>query len=142
MALGGCLKPLTTGWDSCLIEKDGSLPQLRLFFMNPAEYMISDCEFGVFKTGSTKGGEVLVDVSGLNNQVQSKKLCILDVEAIESFPDTKDPSQLHKVPLIGGFYIQVIDKGYMPIPDPNLLAWCKKIKRTTKGRTIIEDCKP
>ena len=142
MALGGCMKPLTTGWESCIIEKGAPIPKLRLFFTNPAEYFVSDCEFGVLLSGSVKeAGEVIVDTTPLAGQIAARRFCILDVEAVEHYPDQRDKSQKRSIPLIGGFYIQVVDPGYMPIPSPSVTAWCKTVRRTNKGRTVIEDCK-
>lgn len=143
MLLGSdCSRPLGLGYDSCAIRVDEKMPTLRLAFFNAADYAISDCNLGIHQTGSvSKQSVVDVDLSGLTDQVQKQKFCLLRVEAVERYPDPKDPTQLRQIPLAGGFFIEVLNKDYFPVPDDSVVSWCLKISGTNKGRRKIENCK-
>jgi hypothetical protein len=141
MGVGGCIRPLATGWEGCIVEEKAPAPTVRLYFVNPAQWSITDCHNQIFKHGAVGGpAEVLIDLAPINDQIQRDRFCLLNVEAIEFYPNPDAKDQMKEIPLMGGFHISVVDQGYMPIPNPNLIAFCVKFKRTTKGRTVIERC--
>lgn len=137
-----CSEPLALGYSSCPIRVGQKLPILTLFFMNEAEYAVSDCELGVYKTGSISApGEVEIDLAPLTWQVDKDHFCLLRIEAVERYPDPKDPKQLREIPLAAGFFIEQLDPSYFPTPPDNLVTWCYVVKGTNKGRRKIEACK-
>jgi hypothetical protein len=137
-----CSEPLALGYSSCPIKVGQKLPTLFLFFMNPAEYAVSDCDLGVYKTGSiSQAGEVQIDLAPLTWQVDKDHFCLLRVEAIERYPDPKDPKQLREIPLAAGFFVEQLDASYFPDPPDNVVSWCYQVKGTNKGRRKIEACK-
>lgn len=139
MVLGGCARPLARGYDSCQLTDGSLLPTLSLLFMNPADYVVSDCEFGLFKTGSIEQpGVVEIDLAPLSLQINKSKLCILKVEAIERWVDESDVS--HPIPLAGGFFIEMFPPHYFPVAADTQTAFCLKVSRTTAGRTKVEPC--
>lgn len=143
MLLGSdCGRPMELGYSSCQLRENEKVPMLTLGFMNAAEYAVSDCSFGIHKTGSiAQAGVVQIDLSGLTDQVQRYKFCLLRIEAIEKYPDPKDPKQVREIPFAGGFFIESLDKGYFPEPNDSVVSWCYKVSGTTKGRRKIEACK-
>ncbi len=142
MLLGStCKEPLALGYSSCPVKAGQKLPVLSLFFMNPAEYAVSDCELGVYKTGSiNEPGEVKIDLAPLTGQIDQDHFCLLRIEAIERYPDPKDPKQLREIPLAGGFFVEQLDASFFPDPPDNVVSWCFKVKGTNKGRRKIEAC--
>lgn len=143
MILGGCERPLRMGHESCLYERGKELPELRLAFLNPAEYFVSDCAFGILKEGEVTGpAEVTINLSSLRSQLDAQGVCVLEVHAREYYPDPNDPSKRRMVPFIGGFFIRVVDPGFFPTPSKESVSWCYKVMRTNKGRTSFEECKP
>lgn len=133
--LGFCSAPLSVGWASCQIEKGGTLPILRLGFLNPGNYAVSDCDMGILKSGAVdKPGLIEVDISSLSADLNRRGFCFLKVEAVERWGDNRE------VPLAGGFIIEAYAPGFLPTPSTDLIAWCMKFGRTTKGRTISEPC--
>jgi len=140
MVLGGCAHALTLGWESCLVTRNQHLPQLRLVFTNAAEYHVSDCvNGGILRQGSVSGpAEVLIDLSSIEGEIHRRRICILDVEAVEFYEDPAGGKEQRPIPLIGGFYIQSIEPGYISTPPPATQAFCYKVRRTTKGRTTLD----
>jgi hypothetical protein len=138
-----CSRPMALGYDSCPLRDGEKMPNLRLAFFNAADYAVSDCYLGIHQTGSVSepGGVVDVDLSGLTEQVQKQKFCLLRIEAIERYPDPKDPNQLRQIPFAGGFFVEVLDKNYFPEPSDSVVSWCFKVSGTNKGRRKIERCK-
>lgn len=142
MLLGGCQRPLAKGFDFCQFERGATLPTLSMGFVNPADYAVSDCELGIFKTGSVNfPGTVEIDLAPLSEMINKKGFCILRVEVVERFKDPGDPNQLREIPLVGGFFIEMLQPGYKPIPADDVVAWCFTVKRTTSGRTTVTACK-
>lgn len=141
MAVGStCSRPLEKGFSACQLERGKTLPPLFLAFVNRAEYAVSDCELNLWKTGSIDSPKLIeLDLAPLTAQVERNGFCILKIEAIEKFQDPRDKNQFHEIPLSGGFFIEVLEPGYFPVPSPDLNAFCQvyKIERTTKGRTTI-----
>jgi hypothetical protein len=136
-----CSQPLALGYLSCPVRQGQNLPILSLYFMNPAEYAVSDCELGLYKTGAINTpGEVDIDLAPLTWQVDKNKFCLLRIEAIERYPDPKDQKQLRQIPLAGGFFVEQLDDSYFPTPTDNVVTWCYKVKGTNKGRRKIEAC--
>lgn len=143
MLLGSnCLRPMALGYDSCPIRKGQAVPELRLYFMNPAEYSVSDCHLGVFKTGTmNEAGEAVIDLSGLSDQVHKSGFCLLRIEAIERYVDPRDGMQKRQIPFAGGFFIEVLEPDYFPDPSDEVVSWCFKVSGTNKGRRKIVSCK-
>lgn len=143
MILGSdCSRPMSLGYDVCQIKKSDTVPALHLWFMNPAEYAVSDCGLGLYKTGSTdRAGEVVIDLSALTLQAQTNRFCMLRIEAKERYPNPKDHTQLSEIPFAGGFFIEVLDDNYFPSPSDAVVSWCYKVSSTNKGRRKIEPCK-
>lgn len=140
IVLGGCQKPMELGFSSCQLVKGKKLPTLELFFMNPASYAVSDCNLNILKTGSIDSpGFVQVDLTPLESQIQT--FCILKVEAVEKYPDTRDPNQLREIPFAGGLFIEFLPEDYFPVPTDKEISWCYKVSGTNKGRRKIEACK-
>jgi hypothetical protein len=144
MLLGSsCRKDIELGYGYCPLRENQTMPNLELFFMNAAEYAVSDCELGIHATGGINAaGSVIIDLSDLTAQIQKNHFCLLRVEAVERYPDPKDPTQKREIPLTGGFFIEVLEDGYFPVPTDQVVSWCYKISGTNKGRRKIEDCVP
>lgn len=142
MLLGSsCSRPMTLGYDTCQLQKGQPLPELRLYFFNAAEYAVSDCRFNILKTGSVdKAGEVVIDLSGLNDQVAQSGFCMLRLEAIEKYPSTEDPNQKRQIAFAGGFFIELLDPEYFPVPSDATVSWCYQISGTNKGRRKMSPC--
>lgn len=139
IVLGGCSKPLTKGFESCQLERGKPLPLLQIAFLNPAEYAISDCELNLWKQGAVTQPTLLeIDVAELNDQIHRNGMCILKVETIERYPDPKNKTQFHEIPISGGFFVELLEPGYNPVPAPDVINWCYMVGRTTKGRTIMK----
>lgn len=138
-----CQNPLEMGFTHCAITKGAAIPSLHLYFMNPAQYKISDCNLGNFVEGAVaiKAGEVVVDLSPLRSQIESS-FCILKIEAIEFYPDPRDEKQTRQYPLAGGFFLESYEPGYFPTPPPAAVSWCYKISGTNQGRRKMEPCAP
>jgi len=142
IVLGACESDFNLGWGHCLLEKGASIPTLRFIMTNPGDWAVGDCQLGIYKTGAINApGIVEVDLSGITAQAERMGFCILKIEAIERYPDNNDPTQSHQIPLKGGYFIELLDKGYLPTPAKDVIAFCVKVNRTTKGRTTIENCK-
>lgn len=145
IVLGACQSEFKKGWDTCLVEKGPNfkMPTLRFITTTAAQWAVSDCELGLYQTGSIdKKGVVEVDLSGLSAQVIKNHMCILKIEQVEQYPDQRDKNQMRYVYIRGGLFVEAVDPGYFPTPTNDVLAFCVKVARTTKGRTKIENCKP
>lgn len=144
IVLGGCSADFNVGWDHCLLERGQvAFPTLRFIVTNAADWAVGDCNLGLYKTGSTPGADLVeVDLGGLKDQINSTGLCLLKIETLEHYPDPKDPKQFRSIFMSGGFFIEALAPGYIPAPDPKVLSFCTTVKRTNKGRTTIESCKP
>lgn len=142
MILGGCSKAMEMGYEVCQLTRGKPLPILRFGFLNPAEWMVTDCRGNVYKTGKTdKPGPVELDISSLQPDIEKAGVCWLRLESVETYPSPTDPSQPARIQLAGGFIIELLADGYMPIPTDSSVAWCYKIQRTTAGRTTVNKCK-
>jgi hypothetical protein len=137
----GCQEPIEKGWKGCQIVEGAPLPTLTLLFTNPGSYAVGDCEFGLFKTGQAQPGMTEIDLGPLNDQVKKNGFCLLKIEVKEFYPDGRDKNQIHEIPMAGGFFIEALPAAYFPVPTPEVVAWCRKVYRTTKGRTVVEECK-
>lgn len=127
------------GWKVCQMEEPTSLPKLQLFFMNPGNYAVSDCDHGLLKSDFVDGpGLVEIDLSPLLPSVQTRDFCFLQVEAEERWVD--GGGNHHSYPILGGFLIQTYERGYLPTPAREDIAFCYKVYRTTAGRTAMEKC--
>lgn len=127
------------GWKVCQMEDPATLPKLQIFFMNPGNYAVSDCDAGVLKTDSVAAaGMVEVDLSPLLETVRRRDFCFLQVEAEERWQD--DRGNQRRYPVLGGFLIQTFERGYLPTPAREDVAFCYKVYRTTSGRTAMERC--
>lgn len=142
IVLGSCGGEWNKGWQQCLAERGGdTMPTLRFLVMMESEWAVSDCELGLYKTGSSVGPELVeVDLTELRAQAEKNGFCVLKIEAIERYPDARDSSQKHPIPLRGGFFLEMVTKGYMPTPSEAQVAFCVKAYRTTSGRTIVQKC--
>lgn len=139
--LGSCQNKLNIGISTCYMTKGQALPKLSIFFANEASYAVSDCDFGILENGSVdKAGLVEIDLSRLDETLKRRGFCFLKVDSIERYPDPKDDEQKHNILLTGGFFIEAIDPNFKITPTKSEIAWCYKIARTTKGRTIMEAC--
>lgn len=141
-----CGLPINIGYMACAVERGSKVPNLRIIFMNPGEYAVSDCRLGIYVTGSVPGPmEVPIDLSNLKNQLDEDGFCLLKVETKERFPDNSDSSQFHEIHMGGTFFLEAFAPGYMPIPSKTSIGWCARVGRTTKGRAYLktldaEDC--
>ena len=145
IVLGSCSSDFSIGWNQCLIEDDANLkiPTLKFVTTNESEWAVSDCELGIYKTGSTKSADLVeIDLSDLSFQLKKNRMCILKIEIVEKYKDRRDQSQTHSIYMRGGMFIELIDKGFIPTPSPSAIAFCVKVYRTVKGRTIVETCSP
>jgi hypothetical protein len=142
---GACATEFNLGWPQCLIESGANfkMPVLRFVMTNPGEWAVSDCGQGIFKSGGVDAaGVVEIDLAPLSAQALKDRLCILKIETFERYKDQKDSNQTHQIYMRGGFFIEVVDPGYFPTPSNDVIAFCVKVARTTKGRTKVENCKP
>ena len=143
MLVGGCEKPLVKGYENCQIRRGGTLPVLSLHFLNPAQYAISDCLTQIYKRGKIDAaGTVSLDLAGITEQARRFGFCLIRVEAVEYYPDPRDPSQVRTIPMAGGFFIEVLDDDYIPEPTRALTSWCYIIRGTNKGRRSMQECVP
>lgn len=142
IVLGACSSDFKLGWEQCLLERGSStFPTLRFVMTNPGEWAVGDCELGIYRTGAVnQPGLVEVPLDGLRRQAEQNGFCVLKIEAVERYPDPNDSNQLRSIPLRGGFFLELIQPGYMPVPSNDVVAFCVKVGRTTKGRTKIEKC--
>lgn len=141
MLLGGCSREIGMGYDVCQLTRGKPLPKLHFGFLNPAEWMVTDCHGNVFKSGKLdKPGLVELDLSALNLEIQELGVCWLRLEAVELYPSPQDPNQFQRIGLAGGFIIELLAEGYMPVPSDDSVGWCYTIKRTTAGRTTVTRC--
>ncbi len=141
IVLGACGADFNVGWGQCLLEKGATFPTLRFVMTNPGEWAVGDCELGIYKTGSqAAAGLVEVDLAGLKNQASKNGFCILKIETVERYPDRRDRTQLREINMRGGLFVEMVDPGYFPTPSNDVIAFCVKVGRTTKGRTKIERC--
>lgn len=142
MVFSGCTKPIAMGYDVCQLARGQKLPKLELGFINPAEWAVSDCSGGFYKSGSVQQpGIVEVDLSGLQAQADRMGVCWLRLEATERYPHDQDGRQLASYAVAGGFIIEFLAPGYNPVPSQNVTGWCAQINRTSKGRTTVEKCR-
>lgn len=140
LVLGSCHGEWDMGWENCLFEKGGELPTLRFLMMNPGDWAVSDCSLGLFKTGAvTKPGVVEVDLKELSAQAEKTGFCVLKVEAIERYTNPRANLE-HEIPIRGGFFLEMVQPGYLPTPSERQVAFCVKAYRTTKGRTVVARC--
>lgn len=145
IVLGSCSSEFNIGWNQCLIEDSPDLkfPTLRFVTTNESEWAVSDCELGIYKTGSTKSADLVeVDLSELSFQIKKNRMCILKLEVVEKYKDSRDPNQKHTLYMRGGMFIELIEKGFIPTPSQSAIAFCVKVYRTVKGRTVVETCSP
>lgn len=142
IVLGACGADFNVGWGQCLLEKGlSTFPTLRFVMTNPGEWAVGDCELGIYKTGTQETrGVVEVDLQGLKDQAAKNGFCILKIETVERYPDPRDKNQKRSIYMRGGLFIELVDPGYFPTPSNDVVAWCVKVARTTKGRTKIEKC--
>lgn len=137
VVLGGCFRPFEIGWSSCQIEEGGVLPKMQILFMNPGNYAVGDCNMGVLATGSVQApGIVEIDLAPLTSVATERGFCFVKVDVEERWGDNNS----RRVPMAGGFMIEVYERGYLPTPPRVDLAWCYKVARTTSGRTVMEKC--
>lgn len=143
IVLGSCRSDFKLGWDQCLVERGmPTFPTLRFIMTNPGEWAVSDCGAGLYRTGSVAAaGIVEVDLAGLRAQAERTGFCLLKIETAERYPDPRDNNQFRTIPMRGGFFLEVVDPGYFPTPSNDVVAFCVKVARTTRGRTKIEQCK-
>lgn len=117
------------------MERGGPYPPLRVYFINPGNYMVSDCFNGVLTQGAARAGEtVTIPLDSLTADMERLGFCLLKVDTIERWGDGRSTA------LAGGFVVELFDRGYMPSPPRELVAFCKKFGRTTAGRILTEDC--
>lgn len=136
-----CMQPLSLGYSACQLKKGQPIPELKIYFMNPAEYAVSDCQFNILKTGSTnEAGEVTVDLTNLQDQVSKNGFCMLRVEAIERYVDPSGSRAIRQIAFAGGFFIEMLEPSYFPEPSDAAVSWCYKIKGTNRGRRKMEKC--
>lgn len=134
-----CNRPLAKGFDSCQLERGKPLPKLTLMMMNPGEWALSDCRLNIWRQGAVDHPQLVeVDLTELTRQVEEDGFCLLKLETLERFPDPRDGSQWHTIPISGGFFIEVLAPGYNPVPSPDVINWCFAVGRTTKGRTVMK----
>lgn len=137
VVLGGCFRPFEIGWSSCQIEEGGTLPRLQILFMNPGNYAVGDCDMGILAQGSVSApGVVEVDLSPLTATATQRGFCLVKVDAEERWGDDGQ----RRIPLAGGYLLEVYERGYLPTPPIADIAWCYKVARTTAGRTVMEKC--
>lgn len=143
LVLGSCAGGFNVGWADCLVERRSALPfpKLEFFMTNPGEYAVSDCELGVFKSGSAAAPELVsLDLESLKAQAERNGFCLLKVETIEKFVDST--GQTRRIFMRGGFFLELVEPGYFPTPGTPDIAFCYNIQRTSKGRTKIKPCRP
>lgn len=142
MVLGGCRRPMGMGYEVCQVTRGTKLPHVQFGFMNPAEWALSDCRGSIWKTGSTdKAATVDVDLTELQDAIDLSRFCWLRLEAVEFYPDPKSEGQMQKIAMAGGFLVEALAPGYMPVPSEDMVAWCYEVRRTTQGRTTVKRCK-
>ena len=138
VVLGGCFRTFEVGWSSCQIEEGGTIPNLQILFMNPGNYAVSDCNMGILAQGSVeRAGIVEIDLSVLTPTATARGFCLLKVDVEERWGSNGQ----RRVPMAGGYLIEVYERGYLPTPPVSDLAWCYKVARTTAGRTVLEKCR-
>lgn len=136
VVIGSCSSSLSVGWASCQVEEGGSIPPLTMYFMNPGNYAVSGCDMEILFQGHVDTpGPVTIDLSALTDTATRRGFCLLKIEAEERWADQR------RILLTGGFFIEVYERGYLPIPPRQDIAFCYKIARTTAGRTIMEKCR-
>jgi hypothetical protein len=141
VVLGSCERGFERGFSACQLRKGAPLPPLELLFLQPGDYAVSDCDFGILESGSApEPGLVKIDLEKIDRVLQERGFCLLKVEAVERYPDARDPRQLHEVPVSGGFYLEALPDGYLPEPSDEVVAWECVVKGTTKGRRSVR-CK-
>jgi hypothetical protein len=142
LSLGSdCFRALELGYSYCPVTDHENLPKLRILFLNPAEYAVSDCFLGIHEKGSVDhAGLVEINLSGLDEQAKQERFCLVKVEAIEHYLDPNDPTQTHDLPLTGGFFIEVLPENYFPKPTKSQSSWCYQVSQTIKGRSRIDRC--
>jgi len=142
MLLGGCERPMEMGYSVCQLQRGQKIPALKIGFTNPGEWAVSDCKGGFYKSGKTdSAGVVEVDLEGLSEQANRNGFCWLRLESTERYPANEDKNQLKSLAMAGGFIIEFLEPGYMPVPAQDVVAWCFKVERTTKGRTLVSKCR-
>ncbi len=142
IVLGGCSRPWSMGYEVCQLSQGKPIPKLQIGFMNPGEWAVSNCTGGFYKAGTTpEAGIVEVDLSGLQGEADKYNVCWVRVEAVEYYSDANDKNQKRSIPIAGGFIVEFLAPGYMPVPAEDLVAWCYQVKRTTKGRTELGRCR-
>jgi len=140
VVLGSCNQEPVVGWSVCRLERGGYYPPLRLWFVNPGNYAVSDCFNGIYVSGAARAGEMItIPMEQLSHEVESLGFCFLKVDTIERWED--ESGHKRSTSMAGGFVIELFDRGYIPTPPRDLVAFCRKFGRTTKGRTVSEKCK-
>lgn len=133
--LGSCNLPPDLGWSVCRWERGTAMPPLRLYFVNGGQYAVGDCFNGILSQGSAGAGQVVeIDLSPIRADIERLGFCLMKVDMVERWGDGR------QTPLAGGFAVDLFDRGYLPTPPRDLVAFCRKFGRTTKGRTISEEC--
>ena len=133
--LGGCNQPPQIGWQVCQWERGSVVPPLRLYFLNPGNYAVSDCFNGMMTHGqASQGEEVIIDLARIAPDIERLGFCLLKIDVTERFGDGRE------VAMAGGFVIELFDRGYIPSPPRSVVAFCRKFGRTTRGRTTSEPC--
>jgi hypothetical protein len=142
IVLGACNGEFNLGWGNCLLERRSPLPfpTLQIVMTNAGEWAVGDCEAGLYRTGSVGEPSIVeVDLSGLKAQAEKNGFCLLKIEAHEKFKDST--GQTRSAYMRGGFFVEMIEPGYMPVPSQSDIAFCYKVERTTRGRTKLTKCR-
>lgn len=138
-----CSLPINKGYAACQLSANQEVPSLSIFFMNEAQYAVSDCRLGILESGAvTKPGELKISLARLRPQLDEDKFCLIKIEAYEKYPDPRDETQIRTIPLGGLFFVERLGSGYIPKPSKSAIGWCAKVGRTTKGRTYLEALDP
>ena len=134
--LGGCGSEVSIGWKACQVEEGSQIPPLTIYFMHQGNYAVSGCDLELFSSGSVEGpGPVTIDMSLLTARATQLGFCFIKIETEERWEEQR------RIPLSGGFIVEVYQRGYLPTPPREDLAFCYKVARTTSGRTTMEKCR-
>lgn len=140
VVLGACQSGFNLGWQDCLLERHSPTPFPPLSFVmtNPGEWAVSDCEMGMLATGAASApGIVQVDLEKLHAQAERLGFCLLKVETVEKWGEA---GQTHSLYMRGGFFLELVEPGFFPVPAAPDVAFCLRVERTTKGRTKVSKC--
>ena len=104
--------------------------------MNPGNYAVSGCDLELFASGNVASpGPVTIDLANLTARATTLGFCFIKIETEERWENQR------RIPLSGGFIVEVYQRGYLPVPPREDLAFCYKVARTTSGRTTMEKCR-